>query len=249
MWLYSIFHKFYPLEQNILDAIIENSPDLLKPLLAAQIKEVNLVQRHTESKEVNLYSIKNKKVFKNPSIRMPIDIEEYNYASLVIQLDNEVFRINAWVVNGYLFSLTFNRTPNKYLKKFNPTKLEVTVNYPVPYRTSSITEEISARSDKVLKSHLHPMETTFPNDYLNSLSASNETVVRNWKVSSMDKIKHIVLPQGNYYVLAESDNDQYLMVKERSQDGKLFLSSHDSEDIIDVGYSLYVAINTIDKGL
>lgn len=258
--MYSIFHKFYPLEKSILATITERSPENIKPLLLARIKEINLVQRHMDFKEINLYAMKGKKVVKNHSIHMPIDIEEYKYATLTMQIDNEIFKVDAWVVSGDLFSLTFNRSPKKYMKRLDIIMLDVRVNCPVPpIKTSPKTvgsisnkqsRDISPYHEppltkEALDFYLYQMETKLPDDYLNILSKYNGIVMGNWIVLGIDKVRHVVLQNGCYYVLAESADNKYLIVEDRKQDGKLFFTSHDSDDIVDMGNSLCLALEKI----
>jgi len=247
MRLFSLFafNKFYPLEKKILDILAENSPDNIRPLLLERIKEINLIQRHADFKEINLYAMKGKKVVKNPSIRMPIDIEEYKYSSITMQIDNEIFKVDTWVVNGTLFSLTFNRSPKKYIKRIDLIVLSIKVNYPVP----SLKTAHSVANKEILDFYLCQMDTKVPEDYLNILLKSDGIVINNWNILSIEKVKHISLQDGGYYVLAESSDDRYLMVKERSQDGKIYFTTHDSDEIVDMGNSIRLAVDKLSENI
>ena len=119
MLLRILLNKFIsPLRQYesaLIDALAEKLNSEASSLLLEQIKRVNYIQRHDDQKEVNLYCIKYGKPFFHKKFRFPLKQSEIKLASIIFEVTaiSKTFHADVWLVNGYLFSIEFNRCPKK----------------------------------------------------------------------------------------------------------------------------------------
>jgi len=102
-------------EKVLFDNLINKLASKAGSQLAKQIESINYVQRHANKKEVTLYTIKNNKPFFNEKYQFFLNLPEVKLASIIFKdsVESENFHADFWLVNGYIFSIEFDKSPSK----------------------------------------------------------------------------------------------------------------------------------------
>ena len=109
----SVSNKFNPLERTLLTELQKCLHPKYTDLLTKQLKDINLIQRHSNSREICCYTIKNGKVFNNPEYQILTDKLEYKFASIEFlkPVNDKKWRADFFLVRGYFFSININPSP------------------------------------------------------------------------------------------------------------------------------------------
>lgn len=95
--------------------------------LRRRVKSVNLVQRLDGVREVNAYAIENGKPLFDEATRLVADDNARKLAIFSFSSGNQIgYAGTAWLVNGQLFSLGFNKPTERVLDSF-PERLNLFV--------------------------------------------------------------------------------------------------------------------------
>jgi len=100
-------------ELAVVEAVQTKLPATARHLIRRQLEAINLVQRHSQDKEVNLYRMRGRKVEPPVEFRFPNDAEEIHLARVRLESFETAEEVVAdvWLVRGILFSITFGRSP------------------------------------------------------------------------------------------------------------------------------------------
>lgn len=109
----SVSKIFNPLERRLLTELQQCLQPKYSDLLTKQLKGINLIQRHINSREICCYTIKNGKVLNNPEYHIPTDKLEYKFASIefLAPVNDKKWRADFFLVRGYFFSIHINPSP------------------------------------------------------------------------------------------------------------------------------------------
>ena len=113
--------KFYPFEILILESVISAISGEKNLLLKQQLAVINLIQRHGEGREVNLYQMKSGKAAFDENLRIPDALEERLLARVSLKLPPKKDELNAeiWMTKGRIFSLEFDKRPKRFFEGTN----------------------------------------------------------------------------------------------------------------------------------
>ena len=258
MFLRILLNSVIPPLKDYEKALFDNLIKKLEPdagsLLAKQIGSVNYVQRHSNNKEVNLYTIKNNKPFFNDKNQFPNSRSEMKLASIFFNKVQEAERFQAdfWIVNGYIFSIEFDKNPSKLTgRSIDITIIHVFTN---PMEEDKILLEAPVikgwASDWLKQFHFNRLNsplplrqrikltnclsTALPNDYVEIISQTEGAESDYCKIFGISEIRNLILTDARYDVIAEIKNKGVLAVKHNTNDAIIFFIDYeDNLPIID----------------
>ena len=90
-------------------------PEDIAEKIKGQLGNINLVQRLMKAKEVNLYCIRKGVNYRDDSLKIPYFDESELLAYIIFEFKGIKYKVKFYTVNGFLFSLVFNKSPKKIL--------------------------------------------------------------------------------------------------------------------------------------
>ncbi|POZ52861.1 hypothetical protein [Methylovulum psychrotolerans] len=172
---------------------------------------------------------------------------------------NTKLKVEVWLVKGQLFSLLFNKPPKQFfigldLKLLEPEMADVKIWFDpmlpqIPsisrlandamstewlqewVKISRVTELCKALSSTERESVLRKINAQLPFDYLTLMAQTEGMKLSTCTIYGVSKIRKVVCPDENYYLLAEIEGLGALVVKEGSEDAKLYLFNYENNDI------------------
>jgi hypothetical protein len=106
---------FNPLEAGLMAEVKSALSAEAGELWARQVERINLVQRHTQSREVLYYCIRNGKPYNDPALQFPAEVKELKFATVRFTAPgfSETWNAEFILINGYFFSIVFSASPEK----------------------------------------------------------------------------------------------------------------------------------------
>jgi hypothetical protein len=217
----------YPLEQNLLNIILDGAPLPLKDRLRRQVDAINLIQRLARAKEIDFYRLVRGRPSFDENMKLPLADEERKLCTVCFSLVEcgRSFKVDAWVVNGFLFSLTFDASPKRFFKRhkviaesvrfFDDRTIE-RVEFDSCHVQSVIMELQKYFGDCSISRVNQPLQgpqrdrciamlgTGLPEDYQRLMAIADGFVINNWTVHGLATVRHVVDVEQNYYILAEA---------------------------------------------
>ena len=218
-----------PYEQRLIDALAGQLGPEAKALLVKQVEQVNLVQRHAEDKEVNLYAMKvGKPAFDGASL-FPLRAEA-KLAAITFKAPSHAksCRVTFWLVNGHLFTLEFNQSP----KALQPETIEI-------QKADVFVDPLKAVD--AVQSGSAPLDAALPADYTDFVAQTEGSIDGDWRILRPSDIRSVVTADENYYVLAECPGRGVLAIKQASSDREIYFLGYD-DDRVSLGTSLKRAV-------
>ena len=256
------------LERRLLNALADQLSPEAKPLLSKQIEAVNLVQRHTSDKEVNLYHIERGKPVFDPAFVFPIAVEEVRLGrvSFVAPGKPKAFRVDFWIVHGHLFSLEFNQSPRGVdADRIEIEDVEVLVDpmvpasvearrpleadalrgwpseWPTKWQLTRLSEPLPQPDRERI---LEQLDAKLPADYLELVAQTEGLELDGCVVYGLSDVRSVVLPAANYYVLAEFADRGVLAVKEGKSEGTVLFVDYEGQEE-GMGFSFRAAVERL----
>lgn len=240
MSLFNLFNRsrLTAAEKQLLAAVSAELTPTAGRLFNEQLDQVNLVQRQADGKEVNLYVMRRGKPFIEDRFLFPLRSE----AQLaIVEMDagdgQKAFRAEVWLVNGHVFSIGFNKPPQKFLEQgANVTKVEILRDPMVPASDEDVVD--AKRHEEVLKA----IQSKVPEEYLRWVGEGKGFSFHEWTVYGLPKIRKIPQRDGNYYLLAEREGMGAVGIKEDETSGQLYYLDYgdDRGERISVGLKLFL---------
>jgi hypothetical protein len=240
-------------------------------LFDKQLGKINFVQRFDDDKEINLYQKKLFKIIFEDSIRFPAARDETKLAKVYIShltpKDDKTGKIicEVWIVNGRLFSMTFNKSPkilNNISYEINSVKVLVD-----PMKTESrivvqnIDEYIlnwvnNLSSNLIIKNVFNPAEKnkvesvkndydcTFPSDWLELISHCDGLELNSIVINGFYSLREVKTNKNEYIVLVEGLGSKILAIKKFELNSDIYLidTAMDDEELISFGHSFIPAL-------
>jgi hypothetical protein len=248
-WLFGSASRLNPLELHIINAAKGGLTEEAALLLQQQVDAVNMVQRLSKGKEVNLYSMRRGKAVFDDVLRFPATADEAHLATVRLRHPEKraTLRSELWLAKGRLFSVLFSIPPKEFLERFDarsilPTMTEVSIHFdPMkklvlptrPVDPSSLRGWIKEWHDGGLIGNLHdPLSETerakklaslnalLPPDYLEFVSQTEGAIyASSIIVHGLTGIRKVVGPEDNNYVLAEDASSFTLLTVREGAQG------------------------------
>lgn len=257
MWsLFGSPNRLYPFETCVVQAIESHLDSDASARLKAQIASINKVQRLTDGKEVNLYRIAHGKPTFDDRLRFPQGNGESLLGTVHLSHPGNpgTLKVEAWLVNGRLFSLVFDKPPKRFfagqaLRAVRPGLAAVTVwmdpmlgrprsdEAPVdpatfrgwPRELLTACQLGSARPPLVGQQRamrIAQIDAQLPRDYLELTEQMDGAQAGACKIHGLANVRKVVLSTDNFYILAEDDGGA-LAVKDGSAAGELYKLSYE----------------------
>lgn len=210
--------RLTPLESRVISAVSGKLPPAARQLFDAQMDQVNRIQRHSSGKEVNFYPMRRGKPVYEDRFLFPLRSETL-LATVHLNTSGgkNSLRAEVGLVEGWAFSLIFNKPPGK------PSEEEIQVanveilQDPMIAASADSTSEVKRREEV-----LATMHSKLPDEYLQLVGQGKGITVNNWAVSGIQDIRKVVQPDGNYYLLAEKEGMGAIGVKEDESSGQIY---------------------------
>lgn len=263
---------FYPLEKRILEEVQSRLHAEGRTRLQRQIEVVNKIQRLSDGKEVNLYQMRHGKQAFDDSLRFPNAADEELLATVTVTGPDQRAKLKAevWLAKGRLFSLVFNKPPKQFyagtsLKAVKPEIADVKIWLdPMRPRSAAVGKAVDAFAltgwlrewyarGRVTGLHaplpeperaacLVRIDARFPPDYLDVIAQTEGATLPGCVVYGAARIRQVVGPDANYYIVSEIDGLGALAVKDGSRDAGLYLLHYEDDDARPLGQSLRAAL-------
>jgi hypothetical protein len=264
-------NKLYLFETLVIEAIKSRLDPEAATQLQAQIDSINKVQRLTDGREVNLYCIAHGKPAFDDRLRFPHGEEEALLGTVHLAHSDTpgTLKAEAWLANGRLFSLVFDKPPKRFfagqaLDTVRPEAADVTV-WMDPMRGAPKGEEVPVEP-AMLSGWLRELFTScqltaprrplvgperaariaqidaeLPPDYLEFTEQMDGAQAGECKIHGLAGVRKVALPNHNFYILAEDDGGA-LAVKDGSRDGALYRLSYEKDDAQPLNQSFRTAL-------
>lgn len=270
-FLFGNRNQLYPFEVRVIEAIKSRLDSGGATRLQRQIDSVNKVQRLTDGKEVNLYRVAHGKPTFDDSLRFPDRGEEALLATVHLAHPDSsaTLKAEAWLANGRLFSLVFDKPPKRFfpgraLDAVRPEVADVTV-WVDPMRGRPKADEVpvepatlSGWPRKIFASGqltaprapvrgpqraslIAQIDAQLPPDYLEFTEHMDGAQVGECKIHGLTSVRKVALAHDNFYILAEDDGGA-LAVRDGSRDGELYKLSYEGDDVQPVNQSFRTAL-------
>ena len=243
--------NFNPLEKTLLSALESRLGPTAGDLLRKQIEEVELIQRHSDYREVCCYAKR-----RDPSLTFPARAAEIKFATIELRIPEQSTRWRAdfHLVNGHFFSIDFTPTP-KAIRTRTDIEIESAEILHDPMKTRP---DVGSQRVELTELHLagwlrdwaerytlrelyQPLiaterdrriaeiGVTLPADYLEVTSQCEGFKVNDCGIFGLSRVYEVVLPDWNYYLLAEIDGEGAVGVRAHSTDGILYYLDYGGE--------------------
>jgi hypothetical protein len=91
------------------------------------------------------------------------------------------------------------------------------------------------------------IDSRLPQDYLECVAQTEGVKISTCLIHGASEIRKIILPDANYYMLADLKGQGALLVKEGNQQGELYFNSYEDDELLPVGKSLQSALAKVLK--
>ena len=207
-----------PSEGRVITAVGEKLSATAKPLFEAQIKAINLIQRHASGKEVNFYTMRRGKPIVVESCLFPLRSEAL-LATVLLDLGpgTKSLRAEVRLVAGHVFSVDFNRAPGKLVEKdIHAASVEIGCDPMTPVIEAPVLD--SRWREEFLKT----IHSKLPDEYLRIAYGKRDSATDDWVIFDLRHIRKVVVRDGNYYLLAEKHGMGAVGIKEDEFSGQIY---------------------------
>jgi hypothetical protein len=255
-----------PLEKKLLSELGDHLSPEARLLLSRQVEQVNLVQRHAKGKEANLYClIRGKRSF-DENFVFPVNKVEVKLARMrFVSMDvPTVFRVDFWVVRGHIFSLQYDQSPRRLRadrveiedvavlidpmmriddKPRRSIGVDVLTGWLSEWSTKwSLTKLKDPLSKAQRESIVRELDTELPGDYLQLVGQTEGMEIDGCLIHGLSEIRDLVMPEANYYILAEIQGRGVLVVTQESSGADIRFFDYEGGRPINVGSSFRSAV-------
>jgi hypothetical protein len=258
-----------PIERIVLDGVSRSLADPWSLTMERQVSEIRRVVRSESGREVSLYAATEEH---DPSInrpRFPDHREEFRIATVRLSQDSSESELVAdvWVANGRVFSIVFDQ-PNDVWPAQEATVRDIEIvssaeilRNPSENRADEqslrkirswlgpslagyeVVDAISAPPTEVLRSQITWARVVLPLDALKIFQVCESFRCGGIRIDSPTLCRTIVVPGGEYLVIAEGQADRLLGVRRGNTRAVIFVLEHDVPPV-DAGESLHIALQT-----
>jgi hypothetical protein len=261
--------RFSYAEKAILDALKNGLEEDYRLLLATQVDSVTKIQRLDNGKEVDCYCMRWGKPYQNPAIRLPIQAAEVKFAS--VRITGSLGRVlNAGVnaVNGYFFSINFDRSPRE-IDKSTDVEVRILSTYfdlpvegrataksvtdgaaPATWASQWLSSHRASQTTVLLKEQelvtiLAKVEIDFPTDNVELMRQANGFTVGDINILGLSDVYDVDIQGHQYIVVAIVGGDGVVAARKDETPTKLFYIPYDGGQSRDLGDSTRSAIDAL----
>jgi hypothetical protein len=231
--------KLSSLESQVLAAVSAELSPAGREVLSKQIGLVNLIQRHGDGKEVNLYVMRRGKPCFEDRFLFPSRAAETQLANVEIVggSGQESLKAEVWLVEGWVFSIHFNKPPRKIVGPgANAAKAKILHDPMIPASQENASK--TENHEPVLAG----VQSKLPEEYLRTVQKGTSVLLNQWAVYAIPDIRKVPQRDGNYFLLAEKGDMGAVGVKEDDFSGQLYYLDYgdDRGEKITVGFRKFL---------
>jgi hypothetical protein len=216
-------------ESLALQAWGSQLPDTARQRLNAQLKRISLIQRSSNDKLVTFHDLKDEQYATwGADVLFPLAGLEVLVATVRLGGPEAKGAVEADIVlhRGRLSSIEFNKNP----RGLGPLKVLETKVFRDPTVPEVMTGDVS---------HI---DATLPSDYFELLSTPTVAGAAQCQLLSPLQIRTVVLPDRNYYAVADCQDGSALLIARGERDGALYRMNPEEEIPVKVAQSLREAL-------
>ena len=233
------------LESHVLTAVSAELPPAARDIFNKQRDSINLIQRHADGKEVNLYAMQRGKPYFDEQSLFPLRTIETQLATveMVAGGGQKSLRAEVWLVKGWVFSICFNRPPKGFLQSS-----ESVIN------TKILCDPMKQASEQIVSNGpggeeaLKTIRSTLPDEYLRLVRGNEGILINGWSVCEVQDIRKVLQRDGNYYLLAEKKDMGGVAVKEDESSGQLYYLDYGDDRAEKITVNLRTFFEEFDVG-
>ena len=276
MWVWyptTLLNKFRPVFTPLERRLIYSLQSKLQPdtaeVFIRQIEHINLVQRHSDGREVCCYTFKNGKRYNDPTLQFPVKALDLKFATIKFTMSDirKQWTAEFHLVEGYFFSIVFNSSPKEIQKRADVQIQSVEIHHDPMRETPTLTTK-PAKLDNLhlsgwlrewsqkydLRNVLEPLKkedrnwilnniaACLPIDYLEMVEQCEGFTVDDITVLGLSEVFDITLPATSYYVLVELLGRGQIVVRAHSNDRIVYHNDYIEEDLVPMGTSFHEAV-------
>lgn len=210
--------KLSSLESQVLDAVSAELSPSGREVFNKQLKLVNLIQRHGDGKEVNLYVMRRGKPFIEKRLLFPLMSEAQLATVEFLAIEGKkTFKADVWLANGRVFSIEFNKPPQEILEQGASVANVKLLRDPM-----SVASEATSSDARTHNDALAAIQSKLPDQYLQLVDNGKGVSINEWAVCAVQDVRKISQRDANYYLLAEKEDMGAVGVKEGDFSGQLY---------------------------
>ena len=275
MSLVSLLFKrgFNSIELALLDRLRGALSSHSGEIFRRQVESVDHVRRMADSREVLCYR-RSKKRQAAPLAPFAAKRAELKFATIHFSVgrQSQEWTTDFYLVQGFFFSMVFTPSPRsiRNIKELQIEKVEILVDpsnaiaaraEPVrPISRSSIKlpgwieqlePEFTVRDlfepqpTEVRGRFLEEISGVLPEDYLRLIETTEGLVVKNISILGLSQTYEIVMPDWNYYIVAEAHDAGVLAVKAHSNEPELYFLNYQGGPPRAMGRHLADAVSSL----
>ena len=246
-----------PLEKKLLQEFGARLEPNARELLQRQISQINLIQRHSNSKQVCFYSIRSGIPYWDPTAIFPARSLELRLATLRFRVPGNVavWCVDVILVEGHLFSLVFEPSP-KGIAKREDIEVEHMILHQDPMQRvrEAVTQRVEAGELRLVgwledcrrrfelaevylplpeeeRSRLTALiRARLPDEYTQLVEQCEGLAVDGCVVFGLSQVYEVTLDKANYYLLADIEGHGALAVRSYSDDELIYYLDYDGAE-------------------
>jgi hypothetical protein len=201
--------RFSPLEERLLAAVCEVLPPQAQPVFDAQVAGITLVQRPLGWNEINFYCRRQGKVDWSDVPAFP-NTGEFPLAEVRFSTAGRRYKVTLTCIGGHIFDFAITPSP----------KAIAFVGWDGAPSVRLLTDPLVARSSRAPQ--------PIPPAWREFLAHHQAPRPGEWTLHNADTARRVTMEEGEFLILAEHPDDQYVMHRIEPPASVLYLASHDS---------------------
>ncbi len=209
--MFKIFRRkktpFLPLEEALLRAVADQLPPEARAKMEAQICATRYVHRYLAWNDVELFARKRNE----PHRKWPADClfenrsDDLKFARVRFEVKKQKYTTHLHSVAGQVFSIATRPSPKK-ISKLIPEIVDVKI----------LADPEQPEVVNTLGSKAHP-------SYLRYIAAFGAGDNGAWQVHAPENAYRVDLPEGCFWVVAESDGHRFVLIPDDDREGSLLV--------------------------
>jgi hypothetical protein len=205
-------------------------------LLDQQLKRLSFLQRQANGKLLCFYDVNDESAQHWPDdLLFPCRLTEAQVARITLHptSDKSTSPIKAHIIlsRGRFFGLEFSKPPAFLVNGFEVLKSDVLLD-PMLQLSEDRCREM--KRDQLIEA----IDAKLPDEYLALVANAGNTEINGWQIYDIPKVRKIVQPEKNYYLVAEKEGRGAIGVVEEDQSGQIYYLDYEDDVPVKIQTSL-----------
>jgi hypothetical protein len=205
-------------------------------LLDRQLERLSFLQRQANGKLLCFYDVNDESAQHWPdALLFPCRLAEALVAQIALRPTSNKsaspIKANIMLCRGRFFGLEFSKSPVFLTNGFEVVKSDALLDPML---------QLSEDGPGAIKREclIAPIDAKLPDEYLALVADAGSTVVNGWQIYDIPRVRKIVQPDENYYLVAEKEGRGAIGVAEEDQSGQLYYLDHEDDVPVKIQTSL-----------